>query len=140
MQKNRKKVLASQNKSHLFSHIAACISVGIGTAFILFSGFALIMCKTDIPPQFLVPVSTILISISMIPAGLILSLLQGEKGMLCGLLTGIGFFAILWITALINQQMEFTALAAIKGMSMIIAGTIGGFLGIMLKEHRRKIR
>lgn len=139
MQKRKKNHTPSKNKPHLAGHIAAGAAAGLASAFVLFAAGALVMCKVDIPPQMLTAISTILISLAVIPAGLVLAFLEGERGMLCGLLTGLGFFSVLWIAALCTMQTEFTPLAVIKGAAMILAGTIGGFLGMMLKEHRRKI-
>ena len=79
------------------------------------------------------------VSFAMLPAGLVFATLHGEKGMLYGLLMGAMFFVALWIAALAQGQTEFTSLSAVKGVAMMSAGAIGGYLGIALRERRRRI-
>lgn len=100
---------------------------------------AAVCCKVDIPPHLLLPLSTVAVSFAMLPAGLVFAALHGEKGMLYGLLMGAMFFVALWIAALAQGQTEFTSLSAVKGVAMMSAGAIGGYLGIALRERRRRI-
>lgn len=52
---------------------------------------------------------------------------------------GGNVFVALWIAALAQGQTEFTSLSAVKGVAMMSAGAIGGYLGIALRERRRRI-
>ena len=83
--------------------------------------------------------ASVAVSFAMLPAGLVFAALHGEKGMLYGLLMGAMFFVALWIAALAQGQTEFTSLSAVKGVAMMSAGAIGGYLGIALRERRRRI-
>lgn len=142
MQKRKKGVGAKigGGVSRALLHLAAGAMCGLLAAALLFSALAMLCCHIDIPPQALLPVSTAAISLAMLPAGLVFAMLRGERGLLYGLLMGTAFFAVLWIAALAQGQMEFTALAGIKGTAILCAGAIGGYLGVMLKERRRRIR
>ena len=123
----------------LAAHALAGMVSGLASAFILFGLVAAVCCKVDIPPHLLLPLSTVAVSFAMLPAGLVFAALHGEKGMLYGLLMGAMFFVALWIAALAQGQTEFTSLSAVKGVAMMSAGAIGGYLGIALRERRRRI-
>lgn len=139
MQKRKKNYALSKNKPHLWGHIAAGAAVGLAAASLLFAAAAFVMCKVDIPPQMHTAISTTLVSLAIVPAALVIAFLEGERGMLCGLLTGFGFFAVIWVVAFWGMQSEITTITGIKGMAMLLAGTVGGLIGMMLKERRRKI-
>ncbi len=113
---------------------------GFAAAALLFSGLAALRCKVDIAPQLLSPIATVALSIAVLFAGLILAALHQKKGLLCGLLIGTVFYAILWIAALTRGQTEFSALSAIKGAALLCSGAVGGLFGIVLQDRRRRVR
>ena len=133
---------AAQNgaAAHLAVHAGASMIGGFAAAALLFSGLAALRCKVDIAPQLLAPVSTAAFSLAVLWAGFLFAILRKEKGLLYGLLIGLVFYAILWIGALAQGQTEFSALSAIKGAALLCSGAIGGSLGILAQERRRRIR
>ena len=133
----KRKMSAERGAPRLAAHALAGMVSGLASAFILFGLVAAVCCKVDIPPHLLLPLSTVAVSFAMLPAGLVFAALHGEKGMLYGLLMGAMFFVALWIAALAQGQTEFTSLSAVKGVAMMSAGAIGGYLGIALRERRR---
>ena len=138
MQK-RKMTTAGQNRSQFAAHILASLLCGTAAAAGLLCILAQVCCQVDIPSSMLVFVTTIAISLAMLPAGAALSMLRKEKGMLGGLLIGLVFFAVLWVIALAKGQADFSMLSAIKGVAMMASGAIGGYLGIRLRERRKRI-
>ena len=135
----KRKMSAERGAPRLAAHALAGMVSGLASAFILFGLVAAVCCKVDIPPHLLLPLSTVAVSFAMLPAGLVFAAMHGEKGMLYGLLMGAMFFVALWIAALAQGQTEFTSLSAVKGVAMMSAGAIGGYLGIALRERRRRI-
>lgn len=135
----KRKLGADRGVPRFAAHVLAGATSGLAAAFILFGLIAAVCCKVDIPPHLLLPISTVAVSLAMLPAGLVFSALRGEKGMLYGLLMGMLFFVVLWVAALVQGQSEFTSLSAVKGVAMMSAGAIGGYLGIALRERNRRI-
>ncbi len=125
---------------HLAMQAGASMIGGFAAAALLFSGLAALRCKVDIAPQLLSPIATVALSIAVLFAGLILAALHQKKGLLCGLLIGTVFYAILWIAALTRGQTEFSALSAIKGAALLCSGAVGGLFGIVLQDRRRRVR
>lgn len=139
MQKRKKAVRSCGGITQALLHAAAGIASGAAVAAVLFSAMAALCCKIDCAPQLFAPVSTVLICLSLLAAGLVVSYLHGEKGLLCGLLLGLFCFAVLWIVALMQGQKEFTVLAAIKGAALLASGSMGGCLGAVAKDKKRRI-
>ena len=142
MQKQKRNVQRAQSGAimQLAVHTVVSLAGGIAAAALLFSGLAALRCKVDIMPQLLSPISTAALSLAVLLAGLFLAALRKEKGLLYGLLIGIIFYAILWIAALARGQIEFSSLSVIKGTALLCSGAIGGSLGILMRERRRRIR
>lgn len=137
----QKKNQNARNDFRRFAAQLAAASVsGVGAAALLLSGLAALCCKVDLSPQTLSLAPTGAVALSVLLAGLVLALLHREKGLLCGLLMGGIFYAMLWIAALAQGQTEFSALSAIKGMAVLCSGAIGGLLGVSLQERRRRLR
>lgn len=135
----KRKTSVERGVSRFAVHALAGMMSGLASAFVLFGLIAAVCCKVDIPPHLLLPISTVAISLALLPAGLVFAALHGEKGILYGLLMGAVFFVVLWIAALAHGQTEFTSLSVIKCVAMVSAGSIGGYLGIALRERRRRI-
>ncbi len=138
MQKKKKN--AQNDLCRFAAQLAAASLSGMGAAALLLSGFAVLCCKVDFAPQTLSFIPTGAVVLAVLFAGFVLALLRREKGLLYGLLMGAAFYVFLWIAALAQGQTEFSALAAIKGAALLCSGAIGGFLGILLQERRRRIR
>lgn len=137
---SKRKVGIQPNTSKFFIHILVAVCCGLACIFALFCLMAKILCSVDLPVYMTVPMSTIAISVAAFLAAAVFSLLRGEKGLLSGLLFGLGMFAVLWVFALTQGQTSFSQLAAIKLGAMVCSGAIGGLLGVMMHERKRKIR
>lgn len=142
MQKQKRNAPHAQRgaAAHLAVHAGISILCGLAAAALLFSGLAALRCRVDLAPQLLPPVSTAALSLAVFLAGLMFAMLRKEKGLLYGLSVGLVFYAILWGAALAHGQTEFSGLAAIKGVALLCSGAVGGSLGILLQERRRRIR
>lgn len=142
MQKQKRNLPHAQRgaAARLAMHAGASMIGGLAAAALLFSGLAALRCKVDLAPQLLSPIATAALSLAVLLAGHIFATLRKEKGLLHGLCIGIAFYVILWIAALAQGQTEFSALSVIKGAALLCSGAVGGSLGIISQDRRRRVR
>ena len=118
--------------------------VAISTAILLlllqFSMICYMLCKIDLPIALLSPLSTAATCVAVLAAGILLAFLLRRKGMISGFFLGLVFFLIILIAALIQGKDSFSALAFVKLIALCTTGGIGGYLGILLSEKKRRNR
>lgn len=116
--------------------------ISLATAILLtvvqFSLICYLLCKIDLPLTLLSPLSSAAACLSALLAGMLLAYLLGRRGMLSGFAQGILLFLIILISALIEGKTSFSALAFVKLIGFCAAGGIGGYLGILLADKRRR--
>ena len=93
--------------------------------------------KTQLPAWSAVPMATCAVCLGCFVCGMILARSFKKNGLFCGLCTGTVFYLIYLAAALLNGQLDFTAMAGIKLVCYILAGFFGGYLGILLAERKR---
>lgn len=114
---------------------------GLCITFLLLVLFSWLFIKTAAPFWAAVPLSTAAVCVGCFTAGSITAKRVGKNGLFCGLCMGAFFFLLYFAAALINDQLEFTAVGSIKLVSCILSGSLGGYLGILMKEkHSAKSR
>lgn len=109
---------------------------GLCVTFLLLLLFSWAFTKTDIPFWAAVPLATAAVCVGCFISGSIVAKRIGKNGLFCGLCTGAFFFLLYFVAAMINGQFEFTAVGSIKLVSCILSGSLGGYLGIVMKEKR----
>ena len=97
-----------------------------------------VMCRVDVSPNLLGPLSTIMVCISALAAGTALAFSIGSKGMLLGFAEGAVFYLILMAAAFLQGNFDFTNMAFVKLVAMCAAGAVGGYLGVGLAERKRR--
>lgn len=84
----------------------------------------------DTPEYILVPLTTILLTLSSFIDSFLLAKVQKEKGIAIGFSTGIIFSVIVITLAIYHNSMVFTGIFFSKIFACILAGTLGGILGV----------
>ncbi|MEG1366739.1 MAG: TIGR04086 family membrane protein [Oscillospiraceae bacterium] len=120
-------------------HITIAVITAVCISALILSLCAELLCKVDIPLFMSVPLATVSTCIAIFISAILLAYIHEERGMFFGFLLGIILFIILWILALVRGNSEFTSLATLKLVAFCTAGAIGGTVGILLKEKRRKM-
>lgn len=124
----------------LGSCILSSLLAGIVLCVLALLFFSWVFSKADLPLYAAVPMATAAICIGTAGAAMLLSRLQQKNGLLLGLCTGIFFFAAYALAALLNGQREFTGFAAIKLASILLSGCLGGYLGLLLAQQKKRRR
>ncbi|MEG1641006.1 MAG: TIGR04086 family membrane protein, partial [Ruthenibacterium sp.] len=76
---------------------------------------------------------------STLAAALIFARMQGKAGLLSGTLWGVGFYVLLLLIAWTQNAVMLQEASFLRLGSMVIAGGLGGYLGMLLQEKKRKI-
>lgn len=106
---------------------------------LLLSLAASAMCRTDLSQSIYMPITTGLSCVSCLLGGLVLGRITGEKGTVRGALLGIGFFILLMIICFIGGGFQLSAFAAIRLLLYAVFGAIGGYIGVLRHEKKRRL-
>ncbi len=112
--------------------IALATMAGILTMFVMMALFAAVLSSFPLPLSVFSPAGLIIGCISSAAAGLTCSLLNQEKGFFMGILCGGILFLILLLVALLAWQQHISSYTFLKLSSMLLAGAIGGMIGVNL--------
>ncbi|MBQ6877744.1 MAG: TIGR04086 family membrane protein [Oscillospiraceae bacterium] len=108
--------------------------IGILSSAILIFLMAAALTVGNIPVLLISPITVIFLAFGGFFAGFSSAKLSGEKGLLCGFVSGILFFAVAWICGAVFEKAGFGTSAAIKALMIIISGSLGGILGVNYKR------
>ena len=112
------------------------LSTGIGTGIgMLFSSLiiiimALVLAVGDIPAMLIAPSTVFAVTVGGFIGGFVSAKLCGEKGLVCGMISGVIFVLLLWVFGTIFGSEEPGVGIAIKIILMILAGSFGGIIGV----------
>ena len=112
--------------------ISTAIGAGIGmlaSAMLIFM-MAAVLAVGNIPAMMISPVTVILLAFGGFCGGFAGAKLSGEKGLLCGAISGAAFFLITWAAGGIAGNGGFGTAALIKAVMIIIASSLGGIIGV----------
>ena len=112
------------------------LSTGIGTGFgmLFFSVLVFIMASIlaigNIPAAIISPITVIFLAIGSFSGGFISAKIYGEKGILCGTISGIIFFIFILIFGALFKESGFGTQAITKAVMVIVASALGGITGV----------
>ncbi len=112
--------------------ISTAIGSGIGifASSILIFILAAILAIGDIPAILISPVTVAILAFGGFCGGFCSAKFSGEKGLFCGAVSGIMFFAVIWISGGIFGTGAFGIGMVIKAVMMIISSSFGGIIGV----------
>lgn len=121
----------SQKKLKQFT-VSVLIGAGTGiiSSAILIFMMAAALVIGDIPAFLLSPATVLILAFGGLSGGFASARLFGEKGFLCGAVSGTVFFIIAWIAGAFFENAGFGTAAIIKAVMMIFSGSLGGIIGV----------
>lgn len=96
---------------------------------------AIVMTSGLLPDELTNYITIALLSLGAFSGGLITSRITKSAGLVVGLITGFAIFLLVTITGLTKSDDSVTLLAFIRLASLLIAGGIGGIVGLRKKER-----
>lgn len=97
------------------------------------------MCKTDLEPSLLIPLTTAFLCVAVLLASLFLASF-GKGKIWSGSALALLLILVLSAWSFAVYQTSFTELWITKAVAILASGTLGGYLGALMRERRRKIR
>lgn len=91
---------------------------------------AFVIIRIDTPEYVLIPLTTVLVTIASFINSFLLSKVNKENGLFTGLVTGCIFTAIIIAVAVYHQSFAFSNLFFTKAAAVMLAGALGGILGV----------
>ena len=112
--------------------ISSSIGAGIGilASAVLIFIMAAILTIGDIPAMMISPVTSVLMAFGSFCGGFCGAKIAGEKGFICGMLTGLITFIVVCISGGIIGEFGIGMPAFIKGAMLVIASAFGGVIGV----------
>lgn len=108
----------------------AIFTLMIVASFIL----SLLLRFTALGPDTVHHSTTIISILAFFSGGLFAGLKTGEKGWLIGILTGLGFSLFVFLYQFLGLQQSFTWTQLMYHSIFLLSGTIGGIIGVNLKQ------
>lgn len=126
-----------QGMKRFFHPIIYGVLSGVAACLLLLIFMSIVMELQDIPETAVTLMATLTFVFGGITAGLISSGMSREKGLLMGMVCGICLFAILSLASLMVYGGDFGIAALTKLVAVLLAGSIGGVVGV---NKRKKCR
>ncbi len=104
---------------------------------ILLPAVALILYRNDDPGRLLTPVGLACLAVVSLLCGFRAGRLRRQSGLLCGLLSGLLFAFLLFLTALILKGGKLPLQALPIYLGVVLLSLLGGLLGARKKKARR---
>lgn len=111
--------------------ISSAIGTGIGAicSSVMLFLMAAILAIGNIPPALILPMAMATLAIGAFASGIIAAKLGKSKGIICGAVSGIIFFVLVWIRSAIVGS-TFGIELIIKAVIIILSSALGGIIGI----------
>lgn len=111
--------------------ISSAIGTGIGAicSSVMLFLMAAILAIGNIPPALILPMAMATLAIGAFASGIIAAKLGKSKGIICGAVSGIIFFVLVWIRGAIVGS-TFGIELIIKAVIIILSSALGGIIGI----------
>ncbi len=122
--------MTDKNLKRLSASSAIGAGFGIIASSIIIMAMALVLTIGDIPAMVISPMTVAILALGGFCGGFLGAKLSGEKGLLCGALSGTIFFAVAWSIGGILGNGGFGLAAVIKAVMIIIASSLGGIIGV----------
>ena len=128
---NERKIKEDKNMVRIIK--GSILAIIITIIFLLV--FSLVLIYTNIPEKTMLPVITIVTAISILVGSIISVSKIEKKGIINGALVGLIYILTIYIISSISKgNFEITINSAILIISAILAGMLGGIIGVNIKN------
>ncbi len=116
--------------------ISFCLCGAIALALFFFSAF--IITQQMLPRGTYTFFSLFSLAVSAFIGGLILAFLQKRHGLLFGTFVGVIFALVIAFNSYCNSAQVFSLVTFARTLLLLLSGAIGGYVGILKSERRKK--
>ncbi|MCQ2455598.1 MAG: TIGR04086 family membrane protein [Clostridia bacterium] len=112
------------------------ICLGVASCLISICVFALLMLLFRIDIAYSPFFATLCISLGAFISSFFIARKKQSKGYLIGIITGLGYFAVITVMALIITKGKIGSNTAFHFVIILLASTVGGILGVGNKKSK----
>lgn len=117
--------------------VAVSVVLGAVVCVVILVLFSLLLSSRTVPQPMIDPMATFAMSVGAFSSGLACAKIIHRNGLMCGLICGIIFSAIILACSFIVPDSEIGLGALIKIMFMLFSAMLGGVLGVNAKIRKR---
>ena len=114
----------------LFSFICSLCFLGI---------FAVVMTVKDLPQGAITPLACLSLAVGAFVGGFVAARIRQSKGFFSGVIMGLCFFLILFLTGVVMREAEGPVLLLVMLLVSVVCGGIGCIAGMNMKRRRARI-
>lgn len=96
---------------------------------------ALVIQKVDVPRSAVLPLAIAAAAVGAFLAGLVAAAMAKQKGLLLGIACGLTLFLLILLAGFARYAGVDGGNAAVKLAVLLLAGGIGGVLGVNMRKH-----
>lgn len=123
----------------LAANLLWAVAAGLAAAVGAMGAMAVLLTRVSLPAA-AVPLATLAVCLGAGCGGWLLVRRQGENGLALGALVGFLFFGMLAAAAALNGSRDVSGLLAAKLVSLLLSGALGGYVGLLQSERKRRRR
>ena len=117
-----------------FNYILKGILIAIIITIIMLLIFSIVLASTNINESAMIPIISTITAISIVIGGITSTRKLEKNGMIIGAITGLIYITILYIfSSIVTENFSINLPSIILICASIVAGMIGGIIGINLK-------
>ena len=124
----------------LAANLLRAVAAGLAAAVGAMGAMAVLLTRISLPAAAAVPLATLAVCLGAGCGGWLLVRRQGENGLALGALVGFLFFGMLAAAAALNGSRDVSGLLAAKLVSLLLSGALGGYVGLLQSERKRRRR
>lgn len=124
----------------LAANLLWAVVAGLAAAVGAMGAMAVLLTRVSLPAAAAVPLATLAVCLGAGCGGWLLVRRQGENGLALGALVGFLFFGMLAAAAALNGSRDVSGLLAAKLVSLLLSGALGGYVGLLQSERKRRRR
>lgn len=137
MNQNQKPGGRKSRTGALAANLLWAVAAGLAAAVGAMEAMALLLTRVSLPAAAAVPLA---VCLGAGCGGWLLVRRQGENGLALGALVGFLFFGMLAAAAALNGSRDVSGLLAAKLVSLLLSGALGGYVGLVQSERKRRRR
>lgn len=119
--------------------VAIGVLGGLIVSILILLIFAIVMTVKDLPQGAVDPLACVSIAAGSLTGGFLTARARRSRGLLYGMISGLGFFLVLWVTGVAMHEAAASILVLVKLALSLVLGCVGGVAGVNVKRKKARI-
>lgn len=114
------------------------VALAAAILFVICLILSILQLFADISDELIIAASVLVLGISAYASAYISTQICRTKGLIQGVLCGVSVFLLTLLVSLLAHEFSFTDLTVVKAIACLIAGAVGGIMGVNTKKTNLK--